>query len=118
MVILSYQEQLGESIPFQLRSPDAILPEKATSGSIGYDVHSTTTIIVHPKSIIRVPTGLACAIPDGMYIKLHNHSSNALRLLTVEGGVIDNDYRGEIDVLLKKNLIKLSSSASMRRLHK
>ena len=72
------QETLGESVSFQLRSPDATLPEKATPGSIGYDVQSTKTIIVQPNSIVRVPTGLTCAIPDGMYIKLHNRSSNAL----------------------------------------
>ena len=99
----TFQETFAESVPFQLLSPEAHLPTRATSGSIGYDVQATASVTITPNSIAHLPTGLACAVPAGMYLKLHNRSSNALKHLTVEGGVIDNDYRGEIQVLLKNN---------------
>ncbi len=111
-----YQEQLGETVPFKLMSPDATLPTRATSGSIGYDIASTATVTILPGAIARIPTGLSCAIPEGLYIKIHNRSSNALKHLTVEGGVIDNDYRGEIQVLLKNNSTQAITVPSKNRI--
>ena len=61
-----HQEKLGETAPIQLKSLDVIIPTRATSGSIGYDIHSLSALILHPGAVTPIPTGLACAIPTGM----------------------------------------------------
>ena len=53
------------------------------------------------SSQICVHKGLAMAIPQGMYVRLASCSSLAIKGIEVGAGVIDNDYRGEIKVVLK-----------------
>jgi len=84
--------------------PDAILPKRATNGSVGYDI---CACIAEPLKLsaggrVAVPTGIAIAIeePDvaafifgrsGLGVKHGITLSNSV-------GVIDPDYRGEIHV--------------------
>ena len=42
---------------------DAIPPVRATPGSIGYDIHTTNTITIPPKTRTLVGTGIAIATP-------------------------------------------------------
>jgi dUTP pyrophosphatase len=62
-------------------SPNATIPKQVTPGSIGYDVTSTQHIIIQPGDICKISTGLATALPEGMYICIAPQSSNALRHL-------------------------------------
>ena len=41
------------------------------------------------------------AIPEGYYGQLHPRSSSAKIELSIEGGVIDSDYRGPIKIILR-----------------
>lgn len=56
-----------------------------------------------PGEIYKIPTGLATALPHGMYLRIAPQSSMALNHITVEGGVVNFDYRGENKILLKNN---------------
>ena len=56
-----------------------------------------------PNEITKIPTGLASSFPQGMYLRITDRSSLALQNLTIQGGVIDSDYRGEIMILMKNN---------------
>jgi len=47
-----------------------------------------------------VQIGLAVAVPDGSYGRIAPRSGLATRGITVDAGVIDADYRGEVKVLL------------------
>ena len=47
-----------------------------------------------------MPLGLRLELPEGTYGQLLTRSSSAKRGMTVEGGVIDADYRGEVAVIL------------------
>lgn len=83
----------------------AQLPEMQTLGSAGGDLHADIAkpITLLPKSTIKIPTGLAMAIPHGFVGLIYARSG----LATKNGispankvGVIDSDYRGEIIVAL------------------
>ena len=86
----------------KLLAADAVIPSRATVGSIGFDIstNTATTIPAHSQRII--PTGIAMAIPSGMYGRIAPKSGLAAKHeVSIEGGVIDNDYRGEVKVIFR-----------------
>jgi deoxyuridine 5'-triphosphate nucleotidohydrolase len=97
------QCKFQQTVQVQKLVPLAQLPQQGTKGSIGYDVTSVMDVTIPPGEIRKIPTGLSMALPTGMYLRIAPRSSLALRHLTIEGGVVDPDYRGEIKVLLKNN---------------
>ena len=86
------------SVYIKLINKDAILPKYATSGSVGMDLYSTDDKKI--DKIGLVSTGIAMDIPKGLYGRIAPKSSLSKIGILVEGGVIDNDYRGEIKVIL------------------
>ena len=95
--------QFTNKVTFQQLAPDAVIPTKSTPGSIGYDVRSIQATEIEPGQIARISTGLAIAMPSQMYLRIAPRSSLSLKHITIEGGVVDSDYRGEIQVILKNN---------------
>ena len=93
----------------------AKLPQQATEGSIGFDICSSHTVKLQPESVTKIHTGLAMAVPKGMYLRLAPRSGLSIKGTSVEGGVIDNDYRGEIVVLIRNhNKIPMNIRAGQR----
>ena len=81
------------------------LPSIATDGSAGADLRAAVDadLVVHPGGRKAVPTGLVMEIPSGFEGQVRPRSGLAIRHgLTVVNapGTIDNDYRGEVKVLL------------------
>jgi deoxyuridine 5'-triphosphate nucleotidohydrolase len=95
--------QFVETVQIKRLINEATLPQRATPGSIGYDVASPIQTVVNSGEIIKIPTGLSTSMPKGMYLRIAPRSSLASKHITVEGGVVDADYRGEIIVMLKNN---------------
>ncbi|XP_047127604.1 uncharacterized protein LOC101241801 [Hydra vulgaris] len=81
----------------------AKMPIRATQGSAGFDIFAMEDVYLLKRATVKVPTGIRMQIPVGYYGQLLSRSSLAAQNITVEGGVIDSDYRGEICVLLKNN---------------
>lgn len=79
---------------------DALIPIRATSGSIGYDLMSYEDTFLAPGRMTIVKTGIKAKPPNGTYIRLAARSSIASKGVHVNGGVIDPDYTGEIKVIL------------------
>lgn len=83
----------------------ARLPMRQTPGSAGYDLYADVEeLTIQPGEICRIPTGIAIAIGDihaaafiyarsGIASKFGVSPANCV-------GVIDSDYRGEIQVPL------------------
>ena len=94
------QHQLSYNIKIKKLVPHAHLPKRQTPGSVGFDVHSINDTLIPAHSTVPIHTGLAMAIPKPLYLRIASRSSLAAKGLNVSGGVIDNDYRGEIKVLL------------------
>jgi dUTP pyrophosphatase len=77
---------------------------RATDGSAGLDVYSSEDTTLVPTQIRLVRTGLYLEIPKGHVGLLCSRSGLAADLHLVvlnDPGVIDSDYRGEIQVLLR-----------------
>lgn len=81
--------------------PDAIIPSKATTGSIGLDLHSVEPYIILPGQRVVVSTGLQVHLPEGVYGRIAPRSGLAVKHgLDVGAGVVDPDYTGELRVVL------------------
>ena len=84
---------------------DAVVPRYKTSGAAGMDLAAclTTPLTLGPGGTARVPTGLQIAVPAGHEGQVRPRSGLAARHgVTVLNapGTIDEDYRGEVQVLL------------------
>eukprot|EP00973_Karenia_brevis_P020744 2849028-Karenia_brevis.AAC.1 len=77
------------------------MPVKGTEGSAGDDIHAAKQTILPPLDRGLVKTGLKIEIPYGTYARLAPRSGLALKQKnSVEGGVVDFDYTGELGVIL------------------
>ncbi|TVS05415.1 MAG: dUTP diphosphatase [Rhodobacteraceae bacterium] len=90
--------------------PEVPLPDYATEGAAGADIRANLPVEVReagltlaPMARRLVPTGLACAIPEGHEMQIRARSGLALRhgiTLPNAPATIDSDYRGPIGVIL------------------
>lgn len=79
----------------------AIVPTRGSMKAAGYDLYTTEFHILKPGERRLFKTGLSMAIPSGMYGRIAPRSGLALKNgIDVLAGVIDEDYRGEIGVVL------------------
>ena len=81
------------------------LPEYATGGAAGMDLIAAVDqpVVIAPGARTLIPTGLTIALPPGYELQIRPRSGLALRhgiLLPNSPGTIDEDYRGEIQVIL------------------
>ncbi len=84
---------------------DLPLPQYATKGAAGMDLHAAveSPLVILPGEWQLVPTGIAVALPAGYEAQIRPRSGLAFKHgVTVLNapGTIDNDYRGEIKVML------------------
>src|SRR5580765_2481859 len=88
-------------LSFKKLHADAVLPARGSAHAAGLDLHSIEEIQLSPKQRVLVRTGLAVAIPGGFYGRIAPRSGLATKKgIDVLAGVIDADYRGEIQCLL------------------
>lgn len=84
-----------------LLRPNAVLPQKGTAGSAGYDITSCISCVIQSRECKKIPTGISLDFPPNTFGRIADRSSVVLDLnLHVVGGIIDNDFIGEICVLI------------------
>ena len=81
------------------------LPAYATAGAAGMDLLAAVAdpVVIPPGGRVLVPTGLAVAVPPGHELQVRPRSGLALRhgvVLPNSPGTVDEDYRGELLVIL------------------
>lgn len=81
---------------------DSFVPTKKSPCAAGYDLIAPKGGILS-KGLNTVGLGIAIALPEWNYGRIACRSSLAAKNISVEAGVIDNDYRGEIKVLLRNH---------------
>jgi dUTP pyrophosphatase len=81
-------------------SDAARVPARATAFAAGYDLCSAVDIVVPATGRVLVATQIAIAVPSGHYARIAPRSGLALKGVDVAAGVVDEDYRGEVKVLL------------------
>jgi dUTP pyrophosphatase len=106
------------NIRFVKLHPDAVLPTRATDGSVGYDLTILGEWHLQGRECALVPTGLALAerLPDNIELQIRPRSSlyrNTEMIIPNSPGTIDPDYTGEIKIQLL-NLSKLTKVVSGR----
>jgi dUTP pyrophosphatase len=97
------QDQKVEEIPLQVKKfvPHAILPQRATEGSAGYDLFSTSEQCVPARGKAMISTGIGFTVPHGTYGRLAPRSGLAWKnSIDVGAGIIDADYTLEVKVIL------------------
>ena len=88
-----------------LINDDAIIPTRTSKGSAGLDLYSNIDVDIDINSIKKVNTGISVSLPENTYGSVRDKSSLAAKGILTLGGVIDNDYTGEIIVIIT-SLIK------------
>lgn len=76
--------------------PDAQLPARAHPTDSGLDLYVLDPMTIEPGASVKIPHGIALAIPDGCEGQIRPRSSTLFRGLHVALGTIDAGYRGEI----------------------
>ena len=82
-------------------SEAAVKPTRQSLGSAGYDLYAAADVMIEGRGYRLIPTDIAVVIPEGHYGRISSRSGLALRYgLEVGAGVIDEDYRGSLGVIL------------------
>lgn len=86
----------------QSSNPD---PEYATEGAAGMDLRAnlTSPVLLRPMERLLIPTGIFIELPEGYEAQVRPRSGLAIKhgLTCLNSpGTIDEDYRGEIKVIL------------------
>lgn len=87
---------------------EAVLPERKTPGSAGYDLCACIgrEFTIEPGELVIIPTGIAMEVPTGCAGMIFTRSGLGVKHgITVSNGVgvIDSDYRGEVHVGLRNS---------------
>jgi dUTP pyrophosphatase len=88
-------------IKVKLLRDTAVLPQKAHTGDLGYDLYASHAQRIFPGETALVKTGIAVQFPEGYggFIKDRSSVATKKNLFTVSG-VIDNGYIGEISIAI------------------
>ena len=79
---------------------DAIIPTRASKRSAGLDLYSSIDVNIDTNWIKKINTGIRVSLPENSYGSIRDKSSLAAKGLLTLGGVFDNDYTGEIIVIM------------------
>jgi dUTP pyrophosphatase len=88
---------------FEKLQEDAIIPQYQTIGSAGLDLHSILATVISPGERQIVGTGLRVNLPEGTEGQVRSRSGLAAKhgiVVLNAPGTIDEDYEGEIKVIL------------------
>ncbi|RKV55438.1 dUTP diphosphatase [Helicobacter pylori] len=90
-------------IKIQKIHPNALIPKYQTDGSSGFDLHAVEEVMIKPHSVGLVKIGICLSLEVGYELQVRTRSGLALNHQVVvlnSPGTVDNDYRGEIKVIL------------------
>lgn len=92
-------------VKVKLLTPTAKCPTKGSAQAAGYDIYADCDADVYFGDATEVITGIAVKIPDGYAGIVKPRSGLAFNNgIDTMAGVIDSDYRGELKVLLTRNI--------------
>ncbi|GAA7386802.1 dUTP diphosphatase [Helicobacter pylori] len=90
-------------IKIQKIHPNALIPKYQTDGSSGFDLHAVEEVMIKPHSVGLVKIGICLSLEVGYELQVRTRSGLALNhqvMVLNSPGTVDNDYRGEIKVIL------------------
>ncbi|XP_034050096.1 deoxyuridine 5'-triphosphate nucleotidohydrolase, mitochondrial [Thalassophryne amazonica] len=88
-------------LKFAKLSENATTPTRGSVKAAGYDLYSAYDYSVGPMDKVIVKTDIQIAVPPGCYGRVAPRSGLAAKyFIDVGAGVIDEDYRGNVGVVL------------------
>jgi dUTP pyrophosphatase len=86
---------------FAKLSEEAFTPTKGSEQAAGFDLYSAQDCVIPSRGKNIVKTDIQIAVPFGCYGRIAPRSGLAINhFIDVGGGVIDEDYRGPVGVVL------------------
>ena len=79
--------------------PNAIFPKRATRGSAGYDLFLPNACVI-TKGVNRLELGMSLRPPIGFFARMIERSSAATIGLQIGGGIIDDDFDINTEIIL------------------
>ncbi len=94
-----------DNVPVKLLRPGARLPSYGSAQAAGADLYACLeqTVTIQPGQTAFIPTGIALEVPQGCAGLVYARSGLACKRGLAPAnkvGVVDSDYRGEIQVVL------------------
>ncbi|RVZ99488.1 dUTP diphosphatase [Helicobacter pylori] len=83
--------------------PNALIPKYQTEGSSGFDLHAVEEVVIKSHGVGLVRIGICLSLEAGYELQVRTRSGLALNhqvMVLNSPGTVDNDYRGEIKVIL------------------
>ncbi len=88
-------------VGFKRLTDDAILPTKAHPTDSGFDLYTNEDAIIEANETLVIKTGIAIKLPPGYEAQVRPRSGITSKTdLRVQLGTIDNDYTGEIGIIV------------------
>ena len=85
----------------QRLSEAAVLPKRGSALAAGWDLAAAKACVVPAKGRAIVATDLSIATPEDCYARIAPRSGLAVKkFIDVGAGVVDQDYRGPVGVVL------------------
>jgi len=101
-VLSTVSDTKKQTFPVELMSDLAIIPKRGSTHAAGYDLYPIEPGTVPAWGSTLVHTGIKITMPINYYGRVASRSGLAVKNnIEVGAGVIDNDYTGEIMVLLR-----------------
>src|SRR5699024_1322804 len=100
-----FNANLDEVMPigvgFKRLDESATIPTKAHASDSGFDLYALEDTIIEPGETVVIPTGIAVKLPAGYEAQVRPRSGvTAKTKLRVQLGTIDNEFRGELGVIV------------------
>ncbi|XP_024151049.1 deoxyuridine 5'-triphosphate nucleotidohydrolase, mitochondrial isoform X1 [Oryzias melastigma] len=94
-------EEQRTILRFAKLSENATTPTRGSSKAAGYDLYSAYDYTIGPMDKAIVKTDIQIAVPHGCYGRVAPRSGLAAKhFIDVGAGVVDEDYRGNVGVVL------------------
>merc|ERR1712168_997801 len=89
------------TLKFAKLSELAVMPTRGSVDSAGYDLYAAYDAVIPVGHRKLIKTDIQIAVPSGCYARIAPRSGLAFKHgMDVGAGVVDSDYRGNIQVLL------------------
>lgn len=92
------------SVPIEIMSENAKVPQYANIGDAGLDLYAVEDVVLNPGEIKTIKTDLKIAVPEGYEMQIRPKSGRSLKTkmrVANSVGTIDSGYRGEVMVIME-----------------